>query len=386
MKVLHVIDSLGVGGGAEHALAGLLPELRLRGVESSVVCLIPREGGIEQALRAQGFEVDVIGSRPLAAQARLLNRIIRDQAPDVVHATLWQACLVSRLACLRQPVALINSLVNTSYDPVRSEELDIQAWKLRGVRLLDRWSLRARTDRVHALTETVRNEVVDDLGYPASQVSVIPRGRSSDALGRKTVSRRRDVRRSLAISDDAFVVLTAGRQDRQKAQDVLVRAFASVNQEFPDSILLLAGRPGDASEQLKQAITDVDLGESIRVLGHRDDISDLLAASDVFAFPSMYEGLGSVLIEAMALEAPIVASDAPAIVEVLEGGVVGRLVARGDSSALAQALLDLANSAQTRKSYAEIGRQRFEECFELTSIADRTLEMYRSALERQTEG
>ena len=124
--------------------------------------------------------------------------------------------------------------------------------------------------------------------------------------------------------------------------------------------------------------------DSVRLLGHRDDVPDLLAACDVFAFPSLYEGLGSVLIEAMALEAPIVASDAPAIAEVLEGGVVGRVVPRGDSSAFACALLDFAHSPQTRASYAAIGRQRFENSYELSAIADRTLEMYRTAVGRRT--
>ena len=225
-----------------------------------MVCLTPRERGIEHELRAQGFDVDVIGVRSIAAQARDLRRIIRVQAPDVVHATIWRSCLVSRLACVRQPVALINSLVNTSYDPIRSDELGVQPWKLRGVRMVDRWTLRARTDHVHALTETVRNEVVDRLRYPADQVTVLPRGRSDEALGRKTADRRSKVRRSLAIDDDAFVVLTAGRQDRQKAQDVLVRAFATMRSESPGSVLLIAGRPGDASEQLMRAIADADLG------------------------------------------------------------------------------------------------------------------------------
>jgi glycosyltransferase involved in cell wall biosynthesis len=87
----------------------------------------------------------------------------------------------------------------------------------------------------------------------------------------------------------------------------------------------------------------------------------------------------------MALEAPIVASDAPAIAEVLEGGAIGRLVARGDSDALASALLDLANSPQTRESYAAVGRQRFKDSYELAAIADGTLEMYRTALLRRAE-
>lgn len=382
MKVLHVIDALGLGGGAEHSLAALLPLLRDRGVESVVVTLVPRAVGLQGTLRDEGFDVRVLPSMAWPARIRDLRTLVLSEAPDVVHATLFNACLATRLATIGVGIPRLNSLVNTSYDPVRIADLGIAPWKMGVMRRIDGFTARHLVDCFHTLTDAVADEAVDVLGVDRSKITVIPRGRSTAALGRRDQARRHDVRVGLGLEDDVPLVLTMGRQDDQKGHAGLVRAFATVVASHPRAQLLIAGRDGSATPALRQAIAASAVAAHIHELGHRSDAPDLYAAADIFAFPSLYEGLGCSLIEAMALEAPIVGSDAPAIDEVLEHGELGVVVPRGDDVALGRAISDLLDDPARRGDLGRRGRARFEERYEIDRVADATVELYRSLVSR----
>lgn len=386
MKVLHVIDSLGVGGGAEHSLAGMLPLLRDRGVESSIACLIPRQGGLQRRLGEEGFPVEVLDGATLAHQARSLRRRILSEEPDLVHSTLYSSCLVTRLAAARLRCARLDSLVNTSYDPVRTSQLDIAPWKLRLARAVDSFTARRSRGHFHAVTSAVQTEAVNVLGVDAERITVVPRGRSSSALGTRSAERRRRVRAELGIDDHVPVVLNVGRQDSQKAQDVLIRAFALACQRHPRAVLLIAGREGDATAGVRRALDESGVGSSVRLLGHRTDVPDLLVACDVFAFPSMYEGAAGSILEAMALGAPVVGSDSSAVSEVLGHGEFGVITRRGDVDGLGAELGDLLADPARRASLAARARHHFEEQYEIERVADQVLALYTTLVEEAELG
>ncbi|WCO65844.1 glycosyltransferase family 4 protein [Iamia majanohamensis] len=380
MKVVHVIDALGVGGGAEHSLATLLPELRERGVESSVVCLRPREGGLQAALTAAGVEVTVLPGRPGPRQVRALRRIVRERRPDLVHATLLPACLTARFACPGLGVPLLNSLVNTTYDPVRVRLAGLSPTRVRAWRVIDGLTARHLVDHLHVLSEAVRAEAVGVLGVDRARTTLIPRGRSASDLGRAGATRRTSVRQALGVADEEPLVVNVARQDLQKGQDVLLRAWPRVLAAHPRATLLLVGREGAASARLRDEARTLDA--SVRMLGHRDDAVDLVAAADLFAFPSLYEGLGCAVIEAMALETPVVASDAPALIELLEGGDLGVVVPRGDAEALGDALVALLADPGRRAGLAARARTVFLDRYELAAVADLTVTLYQELAAR----
>ena len=136
--------------------------------------------------------------------------------------------------------------------------------------------------------------------------------------------------------------MTLGRQEFQKGQWHLIEAMPEVLSQEPEAVLLLAGREGNSSERLRRAVASADVGSAVRFLGHRNDAPEILAAADVFVFPSLYEGLGGVLIQAMALGLPIVASDLPAIREVVEADANALVVTPGRPDDLETAILALA--------------------------------------------
>lgn len=377
LRVLHVINALGVGGGAEHSLAQMVPMMTDLGVHSEVLVLTPREAGLEHGLREAGIAVNAVAGSNLVSRIRSVRSLLRSGRFDLVHVSLYESSIIARLASIGTGVPVLNSFVNTSYDPVRTSALAVSPWKLRVVREIDRLTARF-VDHAHALTGAASDEARDVLGIDPDRITVVPRGRSSELLGEPGVERRERVRARLGIDDNALIVLNVGRQDAQKAQAELVEAFSQVRAALPTARLLIAGRTGDATADLTAAIERTAMGEAVELLGHRDDVADLLAACDVFVFPSKYEGLGCSLIEAMALGAPIIGSDAPAIAEVLRCGELGVVVPRGDIDALAVEIRALLESPERRERLARGGIDEFQARYRLERVVADMVELYRN--------
>jgi glycosyltransferase involved in cell wall biosynthesis len=282
---------------------------------------------------------------------------------------------------------LVTSLVNTPYELVRLDDPEIRPWKLRTVRAIDGWTARHLTTHFHAITHAVKGAAVRDLRIDASRVSVIERGRDPQRLGGPSAERRAHAREALGLGDDRFVVLSVGRQEFQKGQWNLLEAIPQASARVPDLVALVAGRRGNASVRLEETARRLSLNGCANLLGHRDDVPDILAAADLFVFPSLYEGLGGALIEAMALGLPIVASDLPAIREVVEDGRNAVLVPAGSPRALSDAITDLAADQLRRHRMAERSRAIFLDRFTLERSSRRMVELFeRVASEGPREG
>jgi glycosyltransferase involved in cell wall biosynthesis len=378
LKVLFLIDSL-QGGGAERSLAEMLPGLERRGIDPIVVCLRRSAEGVEGQVRGR-FDLRYLDARRFPGRTRAVRSIIRTERPDLVHTTLLQSDLIGRLAAVGTPVRVLTSLVNTSYDPVRFEDPRIRPWVFRMVQRVDGLTARRLTAHFHAITSAVKDHNVQALRLAPSRVTVIERGRDGARLGEPTEARRRAARRSLDLPEDAEVVVTLGRQEYQKGQRYLLEAVERLARHRPRLVLLMLGRRGAASPELDELLRRQLIAERVRVLGHRDDAPDILAAADLFVFPSLFEGLGGSLIEAMALGLPIVASDLPAVREVLEHGNEGNatLVPPGRTEPLADAIDDLLSNPGKARLFGARSRRIYEERFTLDRSIDRMAGLYRA--------
>jgi glycosyltransferase involved in cell wall biosynthesis len=177
---------------------------------------------------------------------------------------------------------------------------------------------------------------------------------------------------------DRHIILNTARQEPQKGQIHLLEALPSILERAPDALLVIAGRSGRSSQEMKRKVGELLVGPHVAFLGVRDDVPDLMVAADVFAFPSLFEGLGGALLEAMALELPIVAFDTPAVNEALADGSCGQLVPVGDTDQLATALLyELERTEQERGETVVRARRRFEEVYELQTCLAQMSNLYR---------
>lgn len=375
MRVAFVLNSLGAGG-TERSTAVLLPRLRELGVDPLVVCLLHRDEGDEQRVRDDGFDVRILRAGRTDARVRELRGLLRAERPDLVHTAIWEADLAGRLAAAGTGVPVLCSLVNTPYAPARLADPNVTAWKLRVLRELDAATGRAFVTRFHAVTEGVALDATHTLRIPRERITVVERGRDPGALGRRTPARRAAARAGLGLAEGDELVLAVGRQEHQKAHPQLVEAIARLAPRRPGLVLAVAGRRGNATAELEATIDRLGVGDRVHLLGHRDDIPDLLAAADVFAMPSWYEGTAGAAIEALALEAPIVASDLDGTVGVLVDGVNARLVPPARPALLADALAAVLDDPAGARARAAQGRADFEARFTLDRSAARMCDLY----------
>lgn len=370
--MVFVIDALGFGG-AERSLAELLPGLAAAGIDPVVVCLHHREG-VEANVRAQGFDVRIL---PAGRGARLaaLRRVMEDDSPALIHTTLAAATLTARCAAVGTGVPVLTSLVSQSYGPERMADPHVRPAAVRAIRLVDGWSARHLTTHFHAITHAVKRWAVETLRVTPRRVTVVERGRDPRRLGEAGLERRASARLRLGLPPNAPVLVAVGRQEYAKGHRFLLTAMPRVIAAHPSAVLLLAGRPGAETVHLRQLADRMGAGRSIRFLGHRDDLPDVLAACDLFVFPSLWEGLGGSLIEAMALRLPIVASELEPIREVVEGGSCAVLVPPRDPMAIGSAISSLLGDRNRARDLGSRGREIFERRFTLDRSTERMISL-----------
>lgn len=375
LRVLYVIDSL-APGGAETSLAELAPGLVSDGVDLHVLPLGSRHD-LAPALRDAGAEVhDRQGARGRWGNVRAVLEVARRTSPDLIHTTLYEADVSGRTAARLLRLPSSTSIVSDSYGAQHYAETRTLA--LHAARVLDAATARF-AGRFHATTEAVADSVAPRLHIPRDKVEVIHRGRDPEVFGFRPPGVREDTRRALTIPLDAPVILTAARLEPAKGLGHLFDALPELAARHPGVVVLLAGKDGKASPALRAAADRLDV--DIRFLGHRTDVASLLAAADVFCFPSEREGFGGVLIEAMAAGCPIVATSIPATVEVLGAGDtgVGLLGPVGNAQALGRNLDTLLSDPARASSLASLGRQRFEDRFTTQAIVEQMARFLRRA-------
>ncbi|MCA1735408.1 MAG: glycosyltransferase family 4 protein [Actinobacteria bacterium] len=371
---LFVISSFGAGG-AERSLLNFLPYLERAGIVPVVCALRRAEVGFEEEVRATGHRVELIGTANRILQVFRLRRLIRELRPSLVYTALFDADLAGRLAAVGTGVPVVSGLVNTAYVPARSLDTRVKPWRLAAVRFIDSLTGRLFTTHFHAISHAAKSSAVEHLGIAGHKVTVVERGRDGTLLGTRSAERRAAVRRQESIPMEATVFITVGRQEYQKGHRFLLMAMATVREADPSALLLIVGRAGNTSGEVNNLVAEHSLDEAVRLLGHRDNVPDLLAASDVFVFPSLFEGLGGAAIEAMALGLPVIASDIPALREATGGESAAVLVPPGHAELLAEAMLTLSRDRTKREQLGAGGRRAFLERFQSEDAHRRLFEL-----------
>jgi len=325
---MHVIDSLH-GGGAEISLLEVIPGLANRGVKTSIVTLLSDDGVLEGRVDALGVRRIRMRRRGPLGRTLELRRIIQAEQPDILHTTLLFSNLAGRIAARTVHMPVVTTLANQDYGPEHRANSRYGACGVYAVQAADLLTA-PLTTRFHAVSTDVARVMSRRLKIPMDRIEVVYRGRDPARLGQPSVERRFRTRAALSIEARAPVVLSVGRLDRQKGVETTIEAFRGLVARIPEAVLLVVGRPGNASAVVQARAQGVS---AIRFLGHRSDVPDLMCAADVLSFPSRWEGLGGTLVEAMAMRLAIVASNIPPLSEAI-GDVGWPLVMPDDAPAL----------------------------------------------------
>ena len=223
-------------------------------------------------------------------------------------------------------------------------------------------------DAFVAMSRRIRDEMLA-AGVAEEKAVLIPHGVDTARLRPASTEERAAARAHLGLPADACVIVYTGRLLRGKGLETLLAAFGRVAARVPAAHLLIvgsgAGQALSVEDELRRTADTSGLGSRVTFTGRLDDVAEELRASDVFAFPSIYEGLGISLVEAAATGVPAVGSRTGGIVDVIEDGASGFLVTPGSASELAARLeelaLDDASRARLGRRAREIAVARFDE-------------------------
>jgi glycosyltransferase involved in cell wall biosynthesis len=294
----------------------------------------------------------------LATIARLLRR----NRIDVVHSHAFFAAVYGGAAAwlLRKPHVI--TMHGSRYYMHRRRR-----------RLALRWSAR-RSRAVVAVSAATAAELAGGIGFPRAAVQVVYNG-----VPRQTGNRDR-VRRELRVGPDELLVVAVGSLFPVKGHVVLLRALDQLRDAagLPGWRAAIAGIGGE--EGTLRAFLDArDLADRVTLLGFRDDVPDLLAASDVYAMPSLYEGAPLALMEAMFAGRAIAASDVGGIPELVSHDREALLTVPGDAAALAASLRSLLSNPDLRQRLGAAAQRRAAARFTVEHMAGEYERLYAQA-------
>ena len=360
-KILFVSTSTTLGG-AEKTLFSLATLLDPKEFEIAGVVSLKAPGFYAERLAERGLKVQTLGVRRLPGlrEAKALAQIIRREKPDIVHAFMYQAIELCRF--VKKISTLPFTLISSPRVSYRT-----RSW---ATRMVDR-GLKGADDLLISESGASRDFLIHRLGYDPSRVTVIYNGIDPAQFSPPRPKQ----------NPDPLLVGTIGRLDAQKNQSLLISAMAALR-HVPRLRCVIVGE-GPARGKLETQIRRLGLEKSVRLAGECADSAASLASFDIFALPSLWEGLPNALLEAMAMGLPVVAAKVDGIGEVVTSGQNGLLVSPANAMALAQGIARLANDGDLRRRLGEAARARVLENFGLSAMISGYGRAYRKTLCRR---
>lgn len=392
--VMQVISNLEIGG-AQEVVRTLAENLEKVGCKSVVVTF--KDGTLRAEIERLGIPVEILSARRYSVAAfpqfigdmlhtrRALLGLLKKYNVDVIQTHLLRSLDFLVLSLRLQTKAQIFWTFHNARFDLREEHLSQHKWLFKpkrwGYHTL--YSLGARgVNRLIAVSEEVKASIAKTL--PAiPQKKIITICNSVDVRRYDKHSERTALRQELGFGEQQRVAAVVASFKEQKGHRFLLDALQEVVRQFPDLKVLFAG-DGELQTALQAQTLRLHLENNVLFLGNRANIPDLLAASDYFILPSLWEGLPMALIEAMASRLPVIATRVSGTNQVMVHGETGLLVAPGNSAELAHAILELLSNPSMALQMGKAARRRVEIHFGAQKQAQEHLDLFISEFDLLT--
>lgn len=353
MRIALCITDLDVGG-AEQALVAIATRLDRSRITAAVYCLGPEPPNPEAScippLRAAGLAVHCLGARSFAgfpSAVWKLRRYLLHFQPNLVQTFLFHANIVGRFAArlARVPTVVCGIRVAERH----------HRWHLWVDRITSRW-----VDRYVCVSESVAKFSAAQAGLAPAKLSVIPNG----------VDLQRFPAAASAVLSDAGVPLGSrvatfvGRLESQKGLAWLIDAAAQWVSRLPDCHLVVVGQ-GPDGPALRRLALQRGIADRVHWLGWRSDIPEILASSDLLVLPSRWEGMPNVVLQAMASQRPVLATDVEGVRELLGENADAQTVAYGDTPSFIEKLAAILSDRELATRLGRENRWRCERAFSI---------------------
>jgi glycosyltransferase involved in cell wall biosynthesis len=383
IRVLHVITRL-ERGGAPAVLLEVLRRCDTLQFEHHIATGLSQapEDDMISFAKDIGFSVVVIPSLirdihpflDIYALLKLYFLILKGRY-DIVHCHTSKGGFIGRLAAR---LANVKCIIYSPHGDIF--EGYFGKIKTRFFIWLERFSARF-TDKIITLTKSGIGPYIKAGIGQRPQFDYIYNGIDIESLEKRKVDRIQK-REELGIANDCILIVTAGRLVPVKGQSYLITAFAQVITEIPNIRLVFLG-DGVLRGELSGQVKTLGLEKQVLFLGMRSDVPEIISCSDLFVLPSINEGFGVVLLEAMAMKCPIVATNVGGVPEVVLDGETGILVPPGDPVQLAGGIIRLLKDTSLALKMAECGYQRLKVCFDIRETVSKTEHLYKELLEEE---
>jgi glycosyltransferase involved in cell wall biosynthesis len=360
--------------GPEVMLHTLLSSMKSEpAVDVSVVLL--NEGRLAENLRESGVETLVIEERRhgfIAIRRRLL-RHLSGRPVDILHSHRYKENI---LAALIKSSGSIRHLVQTVHG-THEAFTGLRKVKVSAYSMLNRYFTARDFDKILPVSNEIFNSLV---GVYGDERMLTIHNAIDPQLLRITRSPK-EVRRELRVEENCPLIGSAGRMVPIKGYDVLLESAKLVLDEEPNARFILAG-DGPQKGELERRAQAMGLGGKVLFIGFRHDITDIINSLDLFLMSSYHEGIPMVLLEAMALQKPIVSTAVGGIDEVIASEESGLLVDSGDVRALATACLTVLQNTDMKTRMGVAAKKRIEDEFSVDVQKRRLVAVYRELMSR----
>jgi len=375
IRIAQVITGLVFGGGGQ-VMWTIARKIDRAQFDMDIYCVIGG-GQLAADIERMGFKVKILEGAydhrrlfPYSVSKTLeLARDLRRGQYNIVHTHLYQADVIGRVAAALAGVPkVVKSLHNMG------------AWKTGLHRIVDR-ILSGRTEKVICCSAYQREAAIRQEGLSEDEVVTIYHG--VDLSRFEPRGDRAAFAKTVGLDPALRTVGTVGRMIDVKGQIHFLEAIPAVLAQHPHTQFVIVG-DGPLRERLFDAVKDTPYRDRVSFLGLRGDIPELLGLMDVFVFPSLSEGLGIAVLEAMAARLPVVASDIRPLSELVIPGQTGFLVKPRDHDELAGAVNRLLADEPLRNGMGNRGRERVSQHFTDTKMVKDTEDLYRALYHQST--
>lgn len=353
VQLAYFIDHLKIGGAQRHLIEVLRRLDRQR--FSPQLWTLRGEGELVQEAEQLGVPVHSFGlgarlqdPRVIPLFRRAIHKL-RQERVQIVHTYLSFANIVGALtaAFARVPILLVSKRSLDRY------QKSTEVWS--------HWAVNRFADRVVANADAVKNFVIETEGCPANKIVVIPNGINDEFVAHGARERERS---TLGLTPQDRVVGTLGRLAWKKGQEYFLQAAAAVLKEDPQVTFVLVG-DGPLRTQLEEQARTLGIADRVRFLGQRMDSQAVISLFDIFVLPSVIEGMPNALLEAMALEKPVIVTNAGGNAEVVQDKVTGFVVPTRQPMEMAHRILQLLRDESLAHRFAMEARQSVRQRYSL---------------------
>ncbi len=368
-KVLHIIDALNVGGAQE--LLALMAKHKGSTFDMAV-CVLQPGTSLKARIESYGVRVYALDRtresilRPVAFLRYGLGnlfdiiRICRDEQVDIVHAHLSDAEYLGFFATILGRARYFFTTVHT---PALLPES--QGHNLRNLaRSLLMRVIHARAKKVVAVSKDTAALLHRQSGVSQAKLRIIANGVETKSIANHQPTFGRD---ALGLDGSDHLLLCVGRLTLAKGHSYLLEAMRLLLPSLPNVKLLIAG-DGELREELEELARSLKITDSVFFLGSRKDIPDLLALSDTYVSASVFEGTSLAVMEAMSAGKPIVGTNIPGNLELLEQNVNAVLVPPADAQSLADAITRLCGDAQLAATLGRNAQKKAHAEFDIMAV------------------